>query len=123
MTVTVLIVDDNGVVRDGLRGMLRNQRDIAIVGEAVNGWDALAKVAQLQPDVVLMDVQMPSMDGIEATRSIKERDPGRRILVLTVHPSFADEARAAGADDFLLKDCARDVLVAAIRRLGLPAAG
>ena len=117
MQVRVLIVDDSGVIRDGLRGILRHQPDISVVGEAVDGRDALDKVVQLDPDVILMDAQMPHMDGIEATRFIKRREPGRRVLFLTVHTSYAEEAQKAGADAFLLKDCRREELVETIRGL------
>ena len=118
MAVRVLIVDDNEVIRDGLRSILVIHDDITVVGEAVHGRDALDKVTQLDPDVILMDAQMPCMDGIEATRTIKQRDPVRQILFLTVYSSYAADAQAAGADAFLLKDCGREALVAAVRQLG-----
>jgi len=119
LIVTVLIVDDSGIIRDGIRGILRIHHDIAVVGEAVNGLDALQKVRELNPDVILMDAQMPCMDGFEATRSIKQREPKRRILFMTVYASYAEEAQAAGADALLLKDCRCEELVTAIRDLAL----
>ena len=116
--IRVLIVDDSRAVRDGLRSILSPQADIEVVGEAVNGIDAVAVVEQLKPDVILMDAQMPVMDGIEATVHIKALLPDTRVLVLTVHTGFVDEALAAGADRYLMKDSGRQELLSAIRELG-----
>lgn len=116
--IRVLIVDDSPAVRDGLASILRANSDMEVVGEAQDGVEALAKAEQLEPDVILMDVQMPEMDGIEATRRVKERLPHVKVLVLTVHAGYADEALAAGADGYLLKDSARQELLHSIRELG-----
>ena len=113
----VLIVDDHGVVRQGLRTYLELLDDIEVTGEAGNGLEALAQVRQHQPDVVLMDLVMPEMDGIEATRQISAISPSTRVIVLT---SFADDEKVfpaikAGAAGYLLKDVSPADLANAIR--------
>ncbi len=113
--IRILIVDDSAVVRNGLCSILSPHADFKVVGEAIDGLDATAKVSSLHPDVILMDVQMPGRDGIETTRHIKERFPEIKVLLLTVHTSYIEEALAAGADGCLLKDCGRDELFRAIR--------
>ena len=118
--ITVLVVDDSSAVRDGLQSILGAYPDIGVVGEATDGVDAIAKAEQLHPRVILMDAQMPNMDGIEATRHIKERLPNIKILLLTVHIEYVEAAMAAGADGHLLKDSGRQELVQAIRELSLP---
>ena len=116
--IKILIVDDDAVVRDSLRSILSPHAEFKIVGEAIDGLDAIAKANSLHPDVVLMDAQMTGMDGIEATRRIKERFPEIKVLLLTVHTSYIEEALAAGADGYLLKDCGREELCRAIREVG-----
>ena len=116
--IKVLIVDDSAAVRDGLCSILSPHADFNIVGKAIDGLDAIAKTNELHPDVILMDAQMPGMDGIEATRCIKERFPKIKVLLLTVHTSYIEEALAAGADGCLLKDCGREELFRAIREVG-----
>ena len=116
--IRVLIVDDSPTVRDDLASILRANYDMEVVGEAGDGVEAVVRAEQLEPDVILMDAQMPGMDGIEATRRVKERLPHIKILVLTVHAGYADGALAAGADGYLLKDSARQELLQAIRQLG-----
>lgn len=116
--IKILIVDDSAVVRDGLRSILNGHADIQAVGEAVDGEDAIAKANELHPDVILMDAQMPEMDGVEATRRIKERFPKIKVLFLTVHASYIQEALAAGADGYLMKDCPGKELLRAIRIWG-----
>jgi NarL family two-component system response regulator LiaR len=116
-TIRVLIVDDHEIVRKGIRALLATKRDIQVVGEAGDGEEAVAQVQALHPDVVLMDLVMPKMDGIQATRQITTDLPGTRILVLT---SFvADEqvfpAIQAGALGYLLKDSSPKELVRAIQ--------
>lgn len=115
--IKVLIVDDNTAVRDGLCSILSAHADIEVVGKAVDGLDAVAKANDLHPDVILMDAQMPGMDGAEATRRIKEQFPKIRILFLTVHSNYIEEALDAGADGYLMKDCGREELLEAIREL------
>jgi NarL family two-component system response regulator LiaR len=116
-TIRVLIVDDHGVVRQGLRTYLELLDDIEVIGEAGNGREALAQVRQHQPDVVLMDLVMPEMDGIEATRQVCAMGPNTRVIVLT---SFADDEKVfpaikAGATGYLLKDVSPADLADAIR--------
>ena len=115
---TVLIVDDSAAVRDGLRSILRANPAIEVLGEAADGLAAIASVEELQPDVVLMDAQMPQMDGMEATRRIKARWPDIKVLLLTVHTEFIEAAVAAGADAYLLKDSGREELRQVVRELG-----
>jgi two-component system, NarL family, response regulator LiaR len=115
--ISVLIVDDHAVVRQGLRNFLEIQDDVEIVGEAENGLDALEKVRLCHPDIVLMDLVMPKMDGIEATRQINAANSSTKIIVLT---SFSENdqvfsAIKAGATGYLLKDVSPTDLVGAIR--------
>jgi DNA-binding NarL/FixJ family response regulator len=113
----VLIADDQGIVRDGLRMILEAQEDIEVVGEAVDGLDALQLSRELQPDVVLMDIRMPKLDGIEATRRLMGEGAPSRILVLTTfgEDNYVYEAMRAGASGFLLKDSERRHLLHAVR--------
>ena len=116
--ITVLIVDDHDMVRQGALGYLEAQPDIEVVGEAENGAQAVDLVKELIPDVVLMDLVMPGMDGVEATRKIKDLSPRTQIIVLT---SFHDDehifpALKAGAISYLLKDIKAQELVEAIQR-------
>ena len=117
MTVRVLIVDDHPVVRDGLRGMLQAQADLEVVAEAADGHQALAAVARHHLDVVLMDLRMPELDGVEATRRIRTDHPNVKVLVLTTYDTDADILHAieAGATGYLLKDAPRDQLFSAVR--------
>jgi DNA-binding NarL/FixJ family response regulator len=115
--IRVLIVDDQRLMRDGLRVLLELQDGIAIVGEAGNGVEALAQVADLTPDVVLMDVRMPQMNGVEATRALRERGDRPRILILTTFDDdqYVFDALKAGAAGYVLKDLPAADLAAAIR--------
>ncbi|MDQ0337460.1 DNA-binding NarL/FixJ family response regulator [Caldalkalibacillus uzonensis] len=118
MKIKVLLVDDHAIVLKGLKFFLQTQRDIEVVGEARNGKEAIAKVEKYQPDVVLMDLIMPEMDGIEATRKIKETYPQVKVIVLT---SFSDQEYVlsgikAGAEGYQLKDVEPDILVEAIKK-------
>ena len=117
MTIRILIVEDQRIVREGLRAVLEDEEEIAIVGEAANGQEAIDLFARLQPDVVLMDLQMPVIDGPEATRRIRELAPDARILVLTTYATdeFIFKALRAGAQGYLLKDASVDELLGAIR--------
>jgi DNA-binding NarL/FixJ family response regulator len=117
MTVRVLVVDDHPVVRGGVVGWLAAQPDIEVVGEAADGLVALAAVAEHQPDVVLMDLRMPRMDGVTATGRITAAHPGVRVLVLTTYDTDADIVRAveAGAAGYLLKDTPLPQLADAVR--------
>ncbi|MEU8804822.1 response regulator transcription factor [Spirillospora sp. NPDC048819] len=121
MTIRVVIVDDQGMVRSGFGVLLNAQPDIEVVGEAVNGEEGLRRVAELRPEVVLMDVRMPVMDGLEATRRIlaaDDADAGApRILMLTTFDldDYVYEALRAGASGFLLKDASATELADAVR--------
>ncbi len=117
--IRVLIVDDHAIVRKGIRALFRNLPEIEVVGEAENGREAIAAVERLQPDVVLMDLLMPEMDGIEATGRVMDQHPDVRILVLT---SFAGEDKVfpaikAGALGYHLKDSSPEDLVQAIQQV------
>ena len=116
-TIRLIVVDDHPVVRDGLRGMLAAEAEFQVVGEAANGAEAVALVATLMPDVLLMDLRMPGMDGVTATEQIKSTHTGIHILVLTTYDSDADILRAveAGATGYLLKDAPREELSRAVR--------
>lgn len=119
MAIQVLIADDHHVVRRGLAFFLQTQKDIKIVGEAKNGKEAVELAIQLQPDIILMDLVMPVMDGIEATAKIKQQCPSIEIMILT---SFSDQdhvipAIEAGASGYQLKDIEPDELATAIRKL------
>jgi len=112
--IRVLIADDQRPTRLGLKALLALSPQVEIVGEAGDGQESVELVAERHPDVVLMDVQMPMMDGLEATRRIKSRWPGIKIIALTMHAQYRAEALAAGADAFLLKGCHSDALQEAI---------
>jgi DNA-binding NarL/FixJ family response regulator len=121
MTIRVILVDDQPLLRTGFRMILEAEPDIAVVGEAADGEQAVEQVRALQPDVVLMDIRMPRMDGVEATRRIagsgREGESLARVLVLTTFDldEYVVEALRAGASGFLLKDVPADDLVTAIR--------
>jgi DNA-binding NarL/FixJ family response regulator len=115
--IRILICDDHPVVRSGLRGMIRSQPDLEVVAEAADGAEAVTRVRRFRPDVVLMDLRMPVMDGVAATASIKEEHPDINVLILTTYDTDADILRALekGATGFLLKDEREDRLFDAIR--------
>jgi DNA-binding NarL/FixJ family response regulator len=115
-SIRVLLVDDHQVVREGLRRMLDLDKDIEVVGEAASGEEALTRVEQLSPDVILMDVKMPGMGGIDAIRELKTRQSPASVIVLTVYEDkYLAQAAEAGAVGYLLKDVSRDELTKAIR--------
>jgi len=115
--IRALIVDDYPVVREGLRTMLSTDRTVQVVGEASDGAEALAMVAEKKPNVVLMDIRMPNMDGIEATRQIKDKYPSTAVIVLTMYDNdaYVIDAVRAGASGYLLKDASRELLLHTIR--------
>jgi DNA-binding NarL/FixJ family response regulator len=119
MTIRVLVVDDQWMVRTGLRMLLASEPGIEVVGEAGNGREAVAQAARLQPDVVLMDIRMPELDGLEATRRILAADTSARVLVLTTFnlDEYVFEALGAGASGFVLKDDPPEQLIAAVRTI------
>jgi DNA-binding NarL/FixJ family response regulator len=117
MTMRVLVVDDQSMVRAGFRMLLAHEEDIEVIAEASNGLEAVASAARFQPSVILMDIRMPELDGVEATRRILAADPTARVLILTTFDldEYVYEALAAGASGFVLKDDPPEQLLAAIR--------
>ncbi|MFF3402237.1 response regulator [Streptomyces sp. NPDC002659] len=117
MTIRVLIVDDQIMVREGFSVLLNAMPDIEVVGEAVNGREAVARVAELAPDVVLMDIRMPELNGIEATREIVAAHADAKVLVLTTFDldEYVYQALRAGASGFLLKDASARQLADGVR--------
>ena len=118
--IRVLIADDHTIVRSGVRLLLEAEDDIRIVGEALDGNEALAMTETLQPDVVLMDIAMPGMDGLEATRKLKDRWPDVQVLVLTMHRSdeYFFEMLKNGASGYVLKGADPTELIKAVRVVG-----
>jgi DNA-binding NarL/FixJ family response regulator len=117
MTISVFLADDHTVVRDGLRAILEAQRDIRVVGEATNGREAARRVAEIRPDVVVMDIGMPELNGVEATRLICERCPSVQVIILSMHATseYIRRSLQAGARGYLLKDSAGAEVVQAVR--------
>src|SRR5271163_2265328 len=117
MSITILLADDQELMRMGFRMVIESQPDLSIVGEAANGHEAIEGAAELAPDIVLMDVRMPELDGIEATRRIVARDERVRIIILTTFDldEYTYAALRAGASGFLLKDTPPAELLSAIR--------
>jgi len=115
--IRVLVADDHPVVRHGLCTMLEIEDDIVIVGRAADGEEAVAQALDTRPDIILMDVQMPNVDGIEAMRRIRAHDPDARVIVLTTYrdEDYIFPSLRAGARGYLLKDASREDLAAAIR--------
>ena len=117
MRITVFIADDHPLIRDGLRSLLAAHANIEIVGTAADGRTALREVQRLRPDVVLMDITMPELNGIEATRQLAERCPSVKVVILSVHATVEHyyQAARAGARGYLLKESAAEEVAAAIR--------
>ncbi len=117
MTIRVVVADDQGMVRSGFSVLLNAQPDIDVVGEAVNGREAIAHAADLRPDVILMDVRMPVLDGLQATREITRMPDAPKVLVLTTFDldDYVYEALRSGASGFLLKDASARELADAVR--------
>ncbi len=117
MTIRLLLVDDHAVVRLGMRMLFESESDIVIVGEAENAQEAMTAVARLQPDVVLMDIGLPDLSGIEATRRIKEQSPDTAIVALTIHEDkeYFFKMLDAGASGYVPKRAAPEELITAIR--------
>ena len=115
--IKVLLADDHPVVREGLRTMLATVPDIEVVAEASDGLEAIDKVNECHPEVVLMDLRMPNMDGLEATKRIRSQFPATAVIVLTIldNDAYIVDAVRAGAVGYLLKDTSRDLLINAIR--------
>ena len=117
MSISVLVADDQSLVRAGFRMLLADEPDIEVVAEAVDGREAVDKAARFQPSVILMDIRMPELDGLHATRRILAADPAARVLILTTFDldEYIYEALSAGASGFVLKDDPPEQLLAAIR--------
>jgi DNA-binding NarL/FixJ family response regulator len=122
--IRVVIVDDHALARAGMRRLLSGARHLEIVGEAANGRDAVTLCRRLRPDLVLMDVRLPDVDGLVATRAIREALPDTRVLLVTMYdaPEYASEALRAGAAGYLLKGASRREVLSALRHalVGLP---
>src|SRR5215813_5202457 len=116
-TITILTADDHPLIRDGLAAVLRAESGLQVVAEAANGEEAIEAYARLRPDIVLMDLRMPVMDGLTATQAILAENPNARIIVLTTYDGDEDihRALAAGARGYLLKDMMRTDLLGVIR--------
>ena len=117
MSIRVLVADDQSMIRAGFRMLLAGEPEITVVAEAANGLEAVEKAARFSPTVVLMDIRMPELDGLQATRRILGADPAARVLILTTFDldEYVYEALAAGASGFVLKDDPPEQLIAAIR--------
>jgi DNA-binding NarL/FixJ family response regulator len=117
--VRIVLVDDSDLVRGGFRRMLASEPDLEVIGEATNGREGVALCSSVRPDLVLMDVRMPEMDGLEATRRIKEEQPTSSVLVVTTYdnPDYLLEALKAGAAGYILKDAPKRQLINAIWRV------
>jgi DNA-binding NarL/FixJ family response regulator len=119
MEITIFLVEDHDIVRNGIKALLSNHPQIKIVGEASNGLDALEKLEKIQPDIVLVDMNMPVMDGLESTKRIKNKYPDVKILVLSMHDheSYLIDMLQAGANGYILKNASTEELVFAIRKI------
>ena len=114
---TVLLVDDHALMRTGVANIINQERDLRVIAEASNGVEAIAAFEQFHPDVTLLDLRMPVMEGVEAVRQIRARDPRARVIVLTTYDTDDEISRAlkAGAKAYVLKDISADLLVGCIR--------
>jgi DNA-binding NarL/FixJ family response regulator len=117
--ITVLLADDHTIVREGLRALLEAEGDIEVVGEAQTGRQAVQLTMKLRPDVVIMDVAMPLLNGLEATRRIRKVVPAAKVLILSAHgdDTFVEQATLVGADGYLIKQTSADLLAKAIREV------
>jgi two-component system nitrate/nitrite response regulator NarL len=115
--IKVLLVDDHAVVRDGIRARLESSADFKVVGEAVNGREALQKVEELKPDVVLMDISMPVMNGMDAARFLREKFPDTKVIILTMHEhkEYIQGVIRCGAQGYIVKDVSAQEMISAIK--------
>ena len=115
--IRILLADDHTILRDGIRALLEDQQDIEVIGEAEDGQSAVKLAAQLDPDIVIMDIAMPLLNGLEATRHIRRDSPQVKVLILTMHENeeYIRQVLAAGAFGYVLKDAAARDLLGAIR--------
>ena len=115
--IRILVADDSSVSRATFSGLLGREPDFEVVATATDGMEAVQKVRDLLPDVVIMDALMPNMDGLEATAQIKEEHPHAGVLLYSAFVVFTEQRRAAGADGYLLKSCEREWLFSEVRRI------
>jgi len=115
--IRLLVVDDHQVVREGLRHLLEQEEDIELVGQGANSEEALFQLEMLSPNIVLMDIKMPGVDGIELTRRVKQKHPSCNVIMVTLYDEYLTQAMEAGAKGYLLKDIKREELVQAIRQV------
>ena len=115
--IRILLVDDHQVVRDGLRNMLAEEADMEIVGQSAGGEEALTLIAEHSPNIILMDIKMPRMDGIKLAYLVKQKNPDCGIIMLTLYDEYLTQAMGAGARGYLLKDISREELIQAIRQV------
>jgi len=115
--IRILLVDDHQVVREGLQRMLEREEDMEVVGQSANAEEALLQLEVFSPNIVLVDVKMPGVNGIELTRQMKEKQPSCNIIMLTLYDEYLAEAFEAGAAGYLLKDIKRAELTQAIRQV------
>jgi DNA-binding NarL/FixJ family response regulator len=113
--IRVIVVDDHPAIRDGVQSMLEGEDKIQLVGKASDSEEALSQIEMLCPDVVLMDIKMPGVDGVELTRQVKQKYPSCNIIMLTMYNDYQTEALRAGAIGYLLKDCKREEIITTIR--------
>ena len=117
-SIHVLLVDDHQVVLEGLRRILELDEEIEVVGEARNGYEAISKATHLSPDIIVMDLKMPGMDGITAIRELKQRLPRANVLILTLYAEdFVEQAIEAGASGYLLKDSSSEQITSAVHQV------
>ena len=116
-SIRVLLVDDHQVVRDGLQHMLEQEDDLEVIGQGADSEETFRQIEKLRPDVILMDIKMPGIDGIELTRQVKRKFPGCNIIMLTLFDQYFNQAMEAGASGYLLKDIKSKELANAIRQV------
>jgi DNA-binding NarL/FixJ family response regulator len=119
MEIKILLAEDHDIVRDGIRALLESEHDLRVIGQASNGEEAFAKARELNPDVVIMDLNMPVMNGLDCTRKIKAELPKIKILVLSMHDheNYLIDLLDAGADGYVLKNTSKEELAFAIRKI------
>lgn len=117
--IRILLADDHSIVRSGLRSLFKTTREFVVVGEASNGEEAVQLAEKLRPDIAIVDISMPKMTGIEATRQIKQKNPAVKVLILTIHDNeeYVYELIRAGADGYVLKDAEKQEIFTAVRRV------
>ncbi len=115
--IKVFIVDDHLIVREGITSLLDFEKDIEVVGQASNAQETLSQISKLVPDIILMDLRMPGVDGIQLTRLVRNKLPTCKVIILTLYDQYVGEAKKAGAKGYLLKDITREDLIDSIKRV------